>query len=246
MSHRVKHVLDLASHPVQLNPDPPGYVDQTSIAAGHYGKPYILNRVFNLLILMIDVLQRSAAAQANRLNFLTEWQKAYTDELNSIHSFTGGNGDQDATQTLQQAVTQQNNDVAIAENNSNPAAVRAAAAVGAIAETTYIDDVIPKGENYNGGSTTGGLNTISLKDSPSKVVSTFGNPVAGSVRGELNSLNSIYTQQIQGNLNVISNDAKALQSNVNESNDAVQSQSDMATSILQQMSTILTSIYQAA
>jgi len=178
-----------------FDPNPPGYVDNTSRAPGNFGKPFILNRVFDLLVLMIDVLQRTAASQANRLNFLTQWQKAYTDELNQIHSFVGGNGDGEARQL-----------VADGNDGSGP-----------------LTDFRP---NDN-------------------LISKFGDDTSGKVRGELNSTNSIYTQQIQGNLNVISNDAKALQANVNQSNDSVQSQSDMATSILQQMSTILTSIYQS-
>lgn len=194
------HNLKRSSLVPTVNPNPPGYVDQTSVAAGHYGKPYILQRVFDLLILMIDVLQRTAASQANRLNFLTEWQKAYTSELNQIHSFTGGNGDGEATQSTDKGLEP-------------------------------VSNLVPNGGYYG---------------SSNRAIDRFGSDLGGSARGELNSLNSIYTQQIQGNLNVVSNDAKALQSNVNESNDAVQSQSDMATSILQQMSTILTSIYQAA
>ncbi|MCE5319039.1 MAG: hypothetical protein LLG04_16965 [Parachlamydia sp.] len=180
-----------------FDPNPPGYVDETSRAPGNYGKPFILNRVFDLLVLMIDVLQRTAAAQANRLNFLTQWQKAYTDELNQIHSFVASNGDGEARQ-------------------------------------------LTDGGTIN----TGGSGTQDFRTNDNGI-DKVGDDSSGKIRGELNSLNSIYTQQIQGNLNVISNDAKALQANVNQSNDSVQSQSDMATSILQQMSTILTSIYQS-
>jgi hypothetical protein len=69
---------------------------------------------------------------------------------------------------------------------------------------------------------------------------------ASAVRSDLNKTNSNWTQVLQGNNGVVSNDAKALQSEINQTNDAVQSQTDMATSLLQTMSTILTSIYQAA
>lgn len=192
-----------------VDPNPPGYVDETSRAFGNYGKPFILSKIFDLLVLMIDVLQRTAASQANRLNFLTQWQKAYTDELNQIHSFTGGNGDQEARQTTSGGLLNISGNT-----NFQP------------------HDGFGNGTNNVGGS--------------SRAIDRFGSDLAGKARGELNSTNSIYTQEIQGNLNVISNDAKALQANVNQSNDAVQSQSDMATSILQQMSTILTSIYQSA
>jgi cob(I)alamin adenosyltransferase len=118
---------------------------------------------------MIEALQKTAAVQAERLNVLSQWQKAYTDELNQIHSFVAKNGD------------------AIDNPDADSAAAKA--------------------------------------------------------RQDLNTANTTYTQQGQGNRQVVSDDAKALQSNVNQTNDAVNSQSDMATSILQQLSTILTSIY---
>lgn len=192
-----------------VDPNPPGYVDETSRAFGNYGKPFILNKIFDLLVLMIDVLQRTAAAQANRLNFLTQWQKAYTDELNQIHSFTGLNGDGEA-------------------------------------RGTTLNGTINMGDDGTSSFEPHGGFADGSNDHGDKVIDKIGSDAAGKARGELNSTNSIYTQEIQGNLNVISNDAKALQANVNQSNDAVQSQSDMATSILQQMSTILTSIYQSA
>lgn len=162
-----------------VDPDNPvGYVDSTSLAPGHYGKPLILDQIFLLLVKMIEVLQRTAAAQAQRLNFLANWQKAYTDQMNQIHSFVAQNGD------------------------------------------------------GHSGFNEGGLDSSSTE--------------SGQIRQDLNSVNTTYTQQMQGNLNVISNDAKALQTNVNQTNDAVQAQTDMATSILQQLSTILTAIYQSA
>lgn len=56
-------------------------------------KTLLLNSVFDSLVGMIDVLQTTAVAQANRVNFLSEWQNAYTDALNQIHSFAAYNGD---------------------------------------------------------------------------------------------------------------------------------------------------------
>jgi hypothetical protein len=69
------------------------YIDETSRNPGHYGNPLILNRIFDLLVLMVNVLQKTAAAQAERLNFLTAWQKAYTAKMNQIHAFVASNGD---------------------------------------------------------------------------------------------------------------------------------------------------------
>lgn len=166
------------------------YVDSTNNSWGNFGQPLLLDRIFKLLVQMIDVIQKTAAAQANRLNFLTAWQKAYTDEMNQIHAFVANNGD--ASNHIHRAI----------------------------------------GEPHVNFSY-GGLDNA-------------GNKTATNMRQDLNTVNTTYTQQMQANNQVIANDAKQLQTNVNQSNDAVQAQSDMATSILQQLSTILTSIYQSA
>lgn len=150
--------------------NPPGFptaIDNTSLASGHYIKTLIMDRIFKLLIQMVNTLQGVAAAQAARLNFLTQWQKAYTDLQNQIHTFIQNNGD-------------------------------------------YIS---------GGGSD------------------------ASNARDDLNRVNSTYVQNLQNQNSVISDDAKALQSNVNQSNDAVNQQSDIATSILQEMTTILGTIF---
>lgn len=167
------------------------YVDATNDSWGNFGQPLILDRIFKLLVLMIDVVQKTAAAQANRLNFLTSWQKAYTDEMNQIHAFVSNNGD--------------------ASNNNPP----------------------PPGSTIKIQWDDSGLDSASSKQ-------------ATNIRQDLNTANTTYTQQMQANNQVIANDAKQLQTSVNQSNDAVQSQTDMATSILQQLATILTSIYQTA
>lgn len=174
------------------------YVDSTELRAGEYGNPIILDKLFTLLTLMINSLQQSAAAQAQRLNFLTAWQKAYATKLNTIHVFTANDGD----------------------NTLNP-------------------DKSPNTQVASGGS------YISLPPPTSGSTSDPAN-VASTARSDLNTLNQQYTTAMNSQNNVVSNDAKALQSAVNQTNDSVQSQSDMATSILQQLQTILTSIYQAA
>ena len=166
---------------IQSQPTPAeikaNYVDDTNNSAGLYGRPLELGRIFGLLVLMVDTLQKAAAAQANRLNFLSQWQKAYTDEMNQIHAFVQGNSDGEADADQGKIVLDSNDD------NST------------------------------------------------------------KIRGDLNTLNTNLTQQMQGNRQVVADDAQALQSSVNQTNDAVQSQTDMATSILQQLSTILSSLY---
>ncbi|MBA3957382.1 MAG: hypothetical protein H0X51_03160 [Parachlamydiaceae bacterium] len=63
-------------------------------------------------------------------------------------------------------------------------------------------------------------------------------------RGRMNdAVNSNWTTLIQNNRSVVGDDAKALQSNVNQSNDAVSQQANMATAIIQELNTLLGAIF---
>lgn len=146
-------------------PTPPA--DPTSLTSGNYTSSVILNRIFNLLLKMISSLQNAAAAQANRLTFMSEWQSAYTDAMSQLHTFIKRDG------------------LAFSEDTSS-AAVH---------------------------------------------------------RDDLNRLNSNLIQTLQNRQSVVSDDAKALQSNINQSNDAVNQQSDLGTAILQELSTLLSAIF---
>lgn len=64
-----------------------------------------------------------------------------------------------------------------------------------------------------------------------------------NLRNDLNQVNSTYTEEIRGNRTLISNAAQGLQTNVNQGNDAVNQQTNLATSIVQEMSQILGTIY---
>ncbi len=126
-----------------------------------------LNNILSLLVGMIKSMQTVAVAQASRLNILVQWQKAYTEQMNSVHSFTTNNGD--------------------------------AFVSGTQSELT-------------------------------------------NVRQGLNLTNSTYTEQMRSNNGLVADTAKGLQTNINATQDAVNQQSNMATSILQQMSSIVQAI----
>ncbi len=66
--------------------------DPTDLKSGHYTETGILNNIFNEVIQMTTVLQDVAASQANRLNFLSQWQSAYTNAMSQVPSFTAGAG----------------------------------------------------------------------------------------------------------------------------------------------------------
>lgn len=132
----------------------------------------ILNKIFLLLTDIIGDLQSVAASQADRLQFLTSWQEAYTDKLNQIPTFVGGPG---------------------------------------------------------AGDTGSPIESSSTSDS--------------NAREDLNQLNTAFTNQLQGDRSIVEDDAKSLQASVNQSNDEVNQQSDLATSIIQQFSTILGAIF---
>ncbi len=134
-------------------------------------KTLILDRVFDLLVKMIGVLQNAAVAQSNRVNFLSEWQKSYTDAMDQVHSFATRNGDA----------------------YDNP------------------DD-----------------------DSDADLMSS------------LNRSNSIYTTTMQNRRSVVSDDAKSLQTTVNQTSDAVNNQSSLATSFLQELSTLLSTVFRSS
>lgn len=72
---------------------------------------------------------------------------------------------------------------------------------------------------------------------------TASNTTNMNIRNDLNRIASAETQTMQNRQSVVSDDAKALQSNVNQSNDAVNAQSNLGTSIIQEMSTLLSSIF---
>ncbi|MDP1835029.1 MAG: hypothetical protein Q8K75_03780 [Chlamydiales bacterium] len=127
----------------------------------------IIWKLFKLVVDMIGTLQKVASVVAQRLNFLTSYQKAYTDLMADVPVFTKGD------------------------------------------------------------------------DSP------FGgtDDDAASARQELNPKNQTLTENLRSFRTILSDEAKALQSNVNQLNESVNQQSSLAESILQEMSTILQGIY---
>lgn len=142
--------------------------EETSLVSGNFERTIILNRIFVLIRTMLDTLQRTAAAQANRLVILSRWQQAYTDSLNQLKVFVQGDG-------------------------------------------------TPAGAATDAGK---------------------------FVRGELNNtINTNLRTKLQANQQLIADTAKSLQSSISQSNDAVSAQSNMATSIIQELTTILNSIY---
>lgn len=62
-------------------------------------------------------------------------------------------------------------------------------------------------------------------------------------RDDLNRVNATYTQTLQNRQSVVADSSKALQSNINQTNDAVNQQSNLATAILQELGTLLSAIY---
>lgn len=139
----------------------------SSIAGTQGERLNIMWKLFRLVVEMIGTLQKVASVVAQRLSFLTTYQKAYTDLMATIPVFTKGD------------------------------------------------------------------------DSP------FGgtDDDAASARQELNPKNQVLTENLRSFRTILSDEAKALQSNVNQLNESVNQQASLADSILQEMSTILQSIF---
>jgi len=64
-----------------------------------------------------------------------------------------------------------------------------------------------------------------------------------NIRSNMNNLNSNYLEQIRSNSSIVSDDAKAMQSNISQTTDMVTQFGNMATAFLQEMSTILSAVY---
>lgn len=71
----------------------------------------------------------------------------------------------------------------------------------------------------------------------------FSKSSQSATRDDMNNLNSTFIQTLQNRQSVISDNSKALQSNVSQSNDAVNQQSNLGTAILQELSTLLSAIF---
>jgi hypothetical protein len=141
-----------------------GSAIQTSVGLNTNSKgPLVITRILELLITLLNSVQQVAAAQATRLSFYTSWQRAYTDLLAQVRSFSK-NGPEGLTD----------------------------------------DDIIDK---------------------------------------QLTRANQQYTSELQARQQVVSDDAKSLQSTVNNSQDIAQQQGSMITSFIQQLSSILSTIY---
>lgn len=68
-------------------------------------------------------------------------------------------------------------------------------------------------------------------------------PDRNTLRSDLNNSNTNYSEQLRSNSNIVGDDAKQLQTMINQTQDAVNKQANMATSLVQQFSTILSSIF---
>lgn len=153
----------------------------------------ILDTVLLSLINMIGTIQSVAAAQANTLNFLSQWQQSYTSKLNQLHTFAQGDG----------------------------------TVLGTF--TSALVQILP------GGAT-------GVADSNN----SWNQDGAQAVRNSLNSVNQSYLSKLTADQNTIADNAKSLQSNVNQSSDEASQEASIADSILQEMSTIVSSIFSSS
>lgn len=127
----------------------------------------VIDRILRLIISIIGVLQRISATQAERLNFLVDWQSAYTDQMNEVPQYARGDG------------------------------------------------------------------------SPLEGTSDD----AKNARAEANARMQAILEKVRARRSVVQDAAKQLQSTINQSQDAANQQTQMATSLLQELSTILSQIY---
>lgn len=145
----------------------------TSVTTDSSVRVLVLNRLFKLIAEMIDVLQQVAASQAQYLTFLTQWQKAFTDLISEIKTFTRADG-----------------------------------------------------------------SVFGQIDSTTATVQTFSDQ-----RNQANQLNLNLREKLSNLRGVAADTAKRIQSRINQSQDAATQQGQFATSLVQQLSTLLGAIY---
>lgn len=85
------------------------------------------------------------------------------------------------------------------------------------------------------------VHTFVLNNSDPTYISARGDE-QNTNRQALNQSNSTYIEQIRANNNLIANTAKQIQTNVNQTQDAVNQQSNMLTSLIQQIRSINSSV----
>lgn len=195
----------------------PSILTATSVTTDQSGRPAVINRIFRLLVLLITTLQGVAAAQANRLNVYTQWTKAYTDLMNQIPKFSGS----DPNNILRDDGINVPNPISNNIHwNNDPTG------------TQPTLTTVPMG--HGNDSRTVSNNPADLGDKAARA----------SLRQELNDgVVAQVTERIRGYRDSVTNDSKAMQSVVNQSNDAVSQQTNMATALLQELSTLLGAIF---
>lgn len=85
------------------------------------------------------------------------------------------------------------------------------------------------------------VHTFVMNNSDPAYISAKGDD-QNTFRQALNQVNSTYIEQIRANNNLVANTAKQIQTNINQTQDAVNQQSNMLTSLIQQVRSINSSI----
>lgn len=150
----------------------------SSVSSEHSKRVAVLDRIFRLIALMIGSLQSVAAAQANQITFLSNWQRVFTNMISQIETFSRGDG-----------------------------------SIFGISETgTSQDDL-----NRDG--------------------------LLSEIRADANTKQTTRRETLSAFRDTVQSTAKREQTRVQQSQDAISQQANMATAILQQLATILGSIY---
>src|SRR5205085_742835 len=69
------------------------YEDPTSVHPGKYLMGVMMNRLMNLLIMMVKTMQTVAVQQSQKLTFFSKMQNANTAQMNTVHTFVLNNND---------------------------------------------------------------------------------------------------------------------------------------------------------
>ena len=178
-------------------------ITDTSVSKDSTKKLLAIDRIFLLLIDMIDTINNLSATQAARLTILADWQRKYTDKIEQLPIITDSMG-------VEAFDDDQNINIAFLQDAPNPLFW---AGVKKFGETEIKTD----------------------SDEFKKIIETERSSFSTKIQSLI--------ERIRGQRDAIKDDAKSLQTNISQSQDAANAQTNIGTALLQELGTLLSAIF---
>lgn len=217
----------------------------------------ILFTVFDLLIDMLKALQETVAAQSNTVVFLAKWQKEYTEVLGRVPIYTeygttptDANGEYrsadgfmglsyEELRQMEEEWEQMESFGVDAPNSGHVQVSWNQDQIGLVSldQNGWASELISRFGDNTGGHIARGIDSLITQRYQG------GNTTNVDRRSAQNQLMNQYIENIRGKRSVIKDRAKQAETTLNQSNEAINQQSNLMTSIMQQLSTMLQAIF---